>query len=468
MIKHWLKYLPILPLVALLGCGDDEPDLAPIEERVATAISNLEQELTAPANGWRVNYKPTEESGTFLILMDFDENGEVVIQSDVPDNDGEFLNQTITYRIDNSLGLELILETYGVFHFLFELEDTQFGAEFEFLYQGKVDDNLIFGSKTDIINPTILTFEPAQASDPALFSAELAANLNMFDGLGPQVFEVGPTSQHVMLNDQDISVFWSLDLDQRRIDVEFAAEGTVLDDILSGNNQISLVDHQTSYTLRDGKMVFEEPFSFVINNFLYEFEEMTFGDFENTGPSICVFGEDNNPIFRGQSNIFGDVVIQNTAISASGLGFTSNVYTVNSDFIFDSELDRLSDEGNLLDTTFPDAIGFAFLYGREVNDPTIPIFSAGVILEEGEIYLRSFEPTSTGINRVQIQFTDEYFFRTVPEDAPVPAGVQENLDLLLAELFEGGEVYAYELPVIGFQLFTLLNPCNQIEIFLVN
>ncbi|CAK9050123.1 DUF4302 domain-containing protein, partial [Durusdinium trenchii] len=321
---------------ALQRCGDDdEPDLAPIEERVEAAISELRNELTAPSNGWRLNYKPTNQSGTFLILMDFEENGEVRVQSDVPDNDGEFLNQTITYRIDNSLGLELIFETFGVFHFLFELEDTQFGAEFEFLYQGKEGDNLIFTSKTDIFDETVLVFEPAQSSDPALFSAELAANLNNFDGLGPQVFGTTPTSQHVMLNDQDLSVFWSLDLEQRTINVEFAAEGTALNDILSGNNQIRLIDHETSYSLSNGRMVFEEPFSFVINNFLYEFEEMTFGEFENTGPSICPAGEDDNPIFRGQNSQFGDVVIQNTAISSSGLEFTENVYTINSDFIFD-------------------------------------------------------------------------------------------------------------------------------------
>ena len=85
------KYVPFLFLLGLLGCQfNDDPKLPPVEERVADAIEEMEDLLVAPGNGWRIDYRPNDLGGDYLILLDFDRQGNVRIQSDVPANDGEF------------------------------------------------------------------------------------------------------------------------------------------------------------------------------------------------------------------------------------------------------------------------------------------------------------------------------------------------------------------------------------------
>ena len=168
-MKRLLYILPIVFL--LLSCKENDGDIDSVEDRIKKAINDLTGELTTPSNGWKVLYQPTSTSGSFLMILDFDEDGEVRIRTDVAANDGEFLDQTINYRVDNSLKLELIFETYGIFHYLFELDQTTFGAEFEFYYEEKADNNLVFTSKTDGGGfPTVLTFEPASANDINLLS----------------------------------------------------------------------------------------------------------------------------------------------------------------------------------------------------------------------------------------------------------------------------------------------------------
>ncbi|MEQ8426085.1 MAG: DUF4302 domain-containing protein, partial [Cyclobacteriaceae bacterium] len=171
---HRFYKILVLLVFALGACTENNSDLPPVEDRVREAVEGLRGDLLAPADGWRLEYQPTPESGTFLILMKFGADGNVNIQSDVPDNGGEFFDHTIPYRIDNALGLELILETFGVFHHLFELDQATFGGEFEFLYKRKEDQNLIFQSLSDGFNPTILTFTPAGPNDQNEFARELS------------------------------------------------------------------------------------------------------------------------------------------------------------------------------------------------------------------------------------------------------------------------------------------------------
>ena len=100
------RYLVIFIFLALVffGCTtDDGPNLPPFEERVNTAITTLRTDLTSPSLGWRLEYKPTPESGVFFMLLKFTDK-DVTIQSDVVANDGFFFEQTIPYRIDNALG----------------------------------------------------------------------------------------------------------------------------------------------------------------------------------------------------------------------------------------------------------------------------------------------------------------------------------------------------------------------------
>ncbi len=464
MINKYSIFIFGMSLV-ISSCGDDEPNLAPPEERVAAAIANLQSELVAPPNGWKVEYQPTSQAGTFFILLDFDPDGSVNIQSDVPANDGEFRDQTITYRIDNSLGLELIFETFGVFHFLFELDQTNFGAEFEFLFQEKEGDNLIFRSKTDIFDVTILTFEPAGANDDDFLGVTIAKNLELFSEIG---VNDGSTRQQLILKDRNISIFWTIDLEQRNLNVEFAGIGETIDEIIT--NQIILLNHNTSYTLEKDDMILEEPFSFVLSGFNNQITKITLGEVTLMGPSLCSFGPDNNPISTSVNSNLGNLAIQNTILSSSGLGFTENVYTVNSFFIFDSEGNSLADDATgegIIIESFPDVAGFAFLYGVELNDPTIPTYSLGLIMDGGNLYFREYKPTTTEINRVKIELLDKYFYRTEPEGSPIPDGTEEALEAITDLMFQGGEIYAYDFPLEGFEIFNIFNPCSDIDFLLV-
>src|SRR5690606_3310169 len=109
---------------------------------------NLKSDLIA--NPWKMKYTPDETAGSFWVLLNFNDDNTVTIKSDLGANDGEFFEQTLTYRIDSSLGLELIFETYSFFSFLFELDQATFPAEYEFNYVNKTPDNaLVFLSKSD-------------------------------------------------------------------------------------------------------------------------------------------------------------------------------------------------------------------------------------------------------------------------------------------------------------------------------
>ena len=109
----WIVY--ILPLFFLISCTENDGDIDSVEKRVQEAIDGLFDELNEPANGWKVVYTPTNASGGFFMLLDFALDGRVRVRTDVAANDGEFLDHFMSYRVDNSMRLELIFETYGVF-----------------------------------------------------------------------------------------------------------------------------------------------------------------------------------------------------------------------------------------------------------------------------------------------------------------------------------------------------------------
>jgi hypothetical protein len=106
-MRYTLLYISALLILFFQACTKEKEAFLPsVEERVTVAVNNLRDELTAPANGWRLEYQPTDASGIFYMLLEFDED-EVHIQSDVADNNGEFFEHTIPWRVDNALGLEL-------------------------------------------------------------------------------------------------------------------------------------------------------------------------------------------------------------------------------------------------------------------------------------------------------------------------------------------------------------------------
>lgn len=460
-----LKSFSSIFIVSLFitACSVNNTDLPPVEERVSEAIEGLRNELVAPANGWRIEYQPTPESGSFLILMTFSSDGNVRIQSDVAANNGEFYDQTITYRIDNALGLELILETYAVFHYFFELEDATFGGEFEFLFNSKIEDALIFQSLSDNnSNPTVLTFRPAGANDANEFSRELSLNLDQFAITNPQIFGRILPTQQIILADRGISVFWNIDLVRRNLTIEYAAVGSTRAEVIAGN-KITL-NHPSKYTFANGNIVLNDPVSFVLNGQQHTISKIELTNFDFTGPDLCASGTtDTEPKYTGQDPTLGAVTLVNNFLSNRGSEFNHNLYQVNALFIFDGQANSLQETGSI-SQKLPGTSALLMLYGVQLAPPfeTIPPYSIGFAMDDGEIYMRAFASTDTDINLIQISLLDQYYYTATP-----PAGTEQALKEITDEIFSGGEIYAFDEPVSGFKLFRLYNPCNKYEFFLV-
>ena len=134
--KYYLLFLFSF-LICLSSCDDDgEPaNLESADERRTQAKNELINELIAPENGWKVSYIPSEDAGMFNILMKFNSEGEVSILSDVSNSEENFFEDVIPYRIDILNETKVVLETYGVFHYLFELYQASFGGEFQFVFK---------------------------------------------------------------------------------------------------------------------------------------------------------------------------------------------------------------------------------------------------------------------------------------------------------------------------------------------
>ncbi len=466
-MRSYLYHICLFSLIVIIfSCSNKkEGDLPSVEERVSIAVSNLESELLAPSDGWKLEYQPTNESGVFFMLLQFDEDNLVNIKSDLADNDGEFFNHTIPWRVDNALGLELILETYGLFHYLFEQDGATFGAEFEFVYEGKDGDNLVFRSKSDVtsLSPSII-LEPASPDDENQFARDIAINLNEFATISPKALESSNPRQQIILENANVSVYWSLDPAKRIVQSSLAATGTGFD---QPDINTTILNHSSGYQLQNGSMILLEPLQFVLNNTLFTINSIAFSDFSNTGPSLCTLSADDGPLYEGQITGLGSISMVASLFDLEGTTFqpiSEFPYSVNSFFIFDETISSLSEEGNLIAEKFPDAVAFLFYY--EFESDTIPSNAVGFILDDGngnsDIYLREFLPTTTVGNKVTVTLTNNFYHSRTP--AP---GDEANLAEITNKLFEGEDVYAFDFPVEGLTVFKLFNPCNQYEIFLV-
>ncbi len=456
----------LILMILMFACNEEKvAKLPPVEQRVTEAISNLRSDLISPSNGWKLEYKPTNESGVFFMLLEFDENDEVRIKSDLADNEGEFFDHTIPWRIDNAMGLELIFETYGVFHYMFELDGATFGAEFEWLFVSKDGEKLIFKSISDVTNDqTNIILEPASPNDENLFARDIALNLNEFTTIGPKALEVPRSRQQIILEDANISVYWSLDPAKRIVESSLAGTGTDFED---PDFSAVVLNHSSGYQLQNGAMILLEPLEFVLKNTLYSIESIKFSEFSNTGPSLCSFGIDDGPLYTGQISGLGSISMVASLFDLEGTAFQPIAefpYSVNSFFIFDETSTSLSEEGKIIAEKFPNAVGFLFYYGFDSNSQ--PSNAVGFILNDGsgnsELYVREFLPTTTVGNKINVSLTDTYYHSGTPGPDD-EANLAEITDLL----FDGGSVYAFDFPVEGLTVFKLFNPCNQYEILLV-
>lgn len=455
---YWIALL----LIVLFACEEEPENLPPVAERKAQAIEDLKDELTDPSSGWRINYQPSSAAGTFLILMDFTKDGTVTIQSDLSANDGAFYEHTIGYRIDADQGLELILENYGVFHYLFELNAASFGAEFEFRYLEENSGSLTFISKSDVFDGTVITMEPAGPNDASLLSREVVENFDKFAGKSPQVFEVPPVQQ-LYLSEQDYSLFWSIDLTARVLTVDFGGTGSDAEAVLASNDYKEF-GQTYGYTFENGQLVLSAPVGIKGGSL----NSVTLKEFEaNGGQLLCSLAEEQPPRYQVEVPGLGAGTLDLSLYSNSGSDFTpqaQGLYSVNIPFIFDAASKSLAEEGSIAEQ-LPEAVAFIMTYGLEHD--SIPANAVGFLVEDenenGYFFMRSFEVTGQVANKLEFTLTDEYYY-----DNTEPTTEQEQaMEAITNEIFEGGQLYAFLLPIRGLTAFDLYNPCNGYELVVV-
>ncbi|MCV9386328.1 DUF4302 domain-containing protein [Reichenbachiella ulvae] len=458
-------YIALLAGLAF-GCTQEyEPKLAPADERREAAINDLKDKLMAPEHGWMLDYRPVPEAGTYYILMDFDEN-EVRIQSDVANEEGSLFDQTIPYRVDVQLDIQLTLETYAVFHYLFEQDQSTFGAEFEFFYLDEVDGNLRLYSKTDPADETtIITLVPAPANAADAFSREEADAFDSYrfysQPFGDQII------QQLYLANDDVSIYWEVDLVKRFITLDGAAQGSDLTAITAANwVDINLT---TGFSFLDGDMVLESPIAFEYGGKNFSISRVSLDSYSETGEVYCDAETRLSPVYSTSIAGLGAGELRHSLFQSGGLLFTAQPdipYSVNVFFVGDSTGLSLTSEDLIIGSTYPEATGFIFNYGRDSAEID---YSVGISFSDdndvNQTHLRGFETVAVQGNYIQVLLNEEFNYTNA---ADVDASDEQNLRTVTDEIFEGGQFYISEWPVQeGLVIFRVFNPCNGYEFALV-
>ncbi len=459
-------FISLLILSLLFGCAvDDDPKLPSVEERVSEAKNNLLETLTGAANGWRLAYRPTNETGTFLILMDFNTDGTVRIQSDVAANNGEFRDHVVTYRVDIAQGTELIMETYGVFHYLFELEQNTFGAEFEFIFVGETGNTLGFVSKTDagfsLSDVSTIVFEPAAASDVNLITEDavnfLRQGVFRRDNLGG-TGGIGHFNFSIPANNHTFSA--TFDLDRRKVKFIGIAEGSDEASIVATNN-VKTLDLESTFSLANESVVLEQPQTITFGGSTYQINQIPIGNFSTSQASFCAGQQETITNLSGTAG-FGDFTASSSLFQSSNSfqPAPNDVYGINPFFIYNEQDSSIFED---IEAVFPGAVAFQWYYNLDLADSVLNAVG-WVTLDEfnnADFYLRGFDVVQTG-NLLQMTFNGKDL---ITNDNATPEELA-GLDQLTDRIFSGGSVYVLEIVNQG-GLFEFYNPCNQYKGFLL-
>jgi hypothetical protein len=442
-MKKW-AYIFGLMIIVITSCDDNDVAIfeKTADERVAEAIANLKQDLIAPANGWRVKYRPEQESGSYYVLMDFNEDNTVTIKSDLGNNDGEFFEQTITYRIDSSLGLELIMESYCFFSFLFEQDQASFLAEYEFNFVNKTpDDALVFNSKTDPGTPTVLLFEEALPDDTKLLATTLSTNLNTIG----EDFDKFSSTLRLTYQNRDIALYIVMDNLRRIFTINSASRKT---NILIKQD----VDFSSPFTLKGDSLVLDQKFSATILNNNITIKSIKFNTLTEGTISVCPSPTTVHS-YDAVTSANDKVALESTLVDATGADFTTT-----SDFYY-SPIQYILDNGeSAAQQIAADITGATYMllyYDYDRGDGT-RLNALGFYIQNpnGTITFaaREFTPTLVG-NKITFDFADDI---TILGEPTTPANT-DNIDIYLDLMTEGDNTFAF---TVEDGIYEFFNPCT--------
>lgn len=430
-------------MIGITSC-DNTDDVAIFEktadERVAEAIAALKDDLVDADNGWIVKYRPEAASGSFYLLMKFNEDNTVNIKTDLGSNDGEFFEQTVTYRIDNSLGLELIIESYSFFSFLFEQDNASFFAEYEFNFVNRTSDGaLVFNSKTDPGTATILLFEEASSTDEALLGTNLSTNLNIL----ADDFKKFSSTLKLTYENKDLELYMVLDNLKRTVNITTAARKSN-----SGSRQN--INFNSPYFLKGDSLVFDSRLTGNILGSTINLKGMKLSSLSENTINIC-----DDPItlhaYDGITSANDVISLETTLLDASGPDFTQASDYFNSGAIFMN--------GVQMDAQIAEDLtgygGMQLYYNYDIGGNEL-FYALGFYLinANGEVTfaLREFTPTLDGNNLI-VDFAPEIsIFGDPNPDANVDNGNQ-----YLEALTDGGTTYVFKISQTVYELY---NPCT--------
>jgi hypothetical protein len=439
-------------LFALISCREDDVNLfdKTADERAAEAISNLKQELISPPNGWKVEYTPQDGSGSYYVLMRFNEDNKVVIQTDLGADDGKYFEDTVSYRIDNSLGLELIIENYSFFSYLFEQDAATFGAEYEFNYVNKTPDNaLVFNSKSDVTTPSIILFEPASTEDLNVLGIDLARNLNIM----AQDLDKFTSSLKLTYQNKDLALFISLDERRRTLTVTSAS-------LKSNTTNMQSVGFSTPYIIKGDSIVFNERLEGTILGTAVSIKSIQLNSITEGTISICA-----DPItlhaYSGVTSSNEPVVLETTLLDINGKSFAevSDFYFTPLDLIFNNGV-TVNDQ---ITQDVAGALEMHMYYGYDIGADSL-LYGIGFVIQnmDGTITfaLREFTPVVNDNNLVFNFKPTISLFGNRETDANI-----ENINIYLNALSQGDKTFVFQL---NDSVYEFYNPCTGWSFVLIN
>jgi hypothetical protein len=445
-------YILWILIIVLTSCKDDDINVfeETADERVAAAIQSLKDDLAAPANGWRLKYRPEDGGGSFYVLLKFDDENKVNIKTDLGSQDGEFYEQNVTYRIDSSLGLELIIENYSFFSFLFEQDQATYGAEFEFNYANKTPEgDLVFVSKTDLSNPTTLVFEEASATDANLLGKELSGNLNdMSDDLA-----IFSSSFKLTFETRDLLLFLALNESKRTIDIGSAAKK-------SNTASIQSIDFVSGYTIKGDSLILDTPLAGSFAGTSISLKSIAFSSFTNKSIDICV-----DPIvthaYTGVTNANLPVTLETTLQNATGRLFAteSDFYYAPLSFIIDNGVSAAS----AIQQDIQGAVEMDLFYNTQLNDGS-RLYGLGFTIINSDnsqtFAYRKFTPVLED-NKITFNFDSQ--ISTLGN--PVTDADISKIDIYLDKLTEGDNTFVFKLITDRYEFN---NPCTGWSFVFIN
>ncbi len=427
----------------LTGCQDN--DIAVFEktadERSAEAIHNLRDELTDPDAGWLLKYTPVQGTGSYYVLLRFDDEGKVNIQTDLGANEGEFQDQTIGYRIDNSLGLELIFENYSFFSYLFELDQASFGAEYEFKFVDKTSEgNLVFRSKTDFSTPTVIVLQPAANGDDKLLGQQVGLNLDLIQN----DLERFSSALKITYVNKDLEFYISMDAVRRVISFNLAARK-------SDPGTTQKLNVTTPYYLEGNDLVLENAVTTTVTGSGERIDRITFGALSQTTIDVCA---DPFTVHSYAGKIASNNVVMETTIhDLAGAAFAGE-----SVFYF-CPLSNIRRDGlplvSEITTDIAGAIEMHLYYGAELNDGSI-LYGIGFVVRNNDgsitFALREFVPELDG-NNIIFNFQPGFtLFGEENTDANL-----DNINTYLDQLTAGDKTFVYKYAP---SIYEFNNPCT--------